>query len=523
MSTAAVPSESAGFENPLHDPVMRRLSIVVILGTIMSILDTTIVNVAIETISRDLHSRLSTIQWVTTGYLLALAIVIPLSGWVVERFGAKETWLVSLVLFTAGSALCGVAWSPGSLIVFRIIQGLGGGMIMPIGQTILARAAGPQRMGRVMSLIGVPALIAPVIGPVLGGLIVDSLSWRWIFFVNLPIGVVALILSIRYLARNERQNAGKLDVLGVALLSPGLALFVYGLSEAGTGSGFGSATVVGCLAGGAVLIVAFVLHALRIDRPLLDMALFKDRGFAMANVVTFVFGAVLYGAMFLIPLYYQLVRGESPLTAGLLLAPQGVGAMIVMPLGGRLSDRIGPGKVVPIGMVVLLIGSFAYSALGASTSYAWLALSLFVRGLGMGWVMMPSMSAAYLNLTRALVPRATTTINILMRVGGSVGTALVAVELQRQIAARLPRLANILSNTAPTTAARLPQPVAQKLAESFNYSFWIVIGVTVLGVVGSVFLPKGRPSPVLESRSTEGAEAGADRARSADELQPATD
>ncbi len=259
------------------DPVLRRLSIVVILGAVMSILDTTIVNVALDTLAREFHTSISTIQWVTTGYLLALAIVIPMSGWTVERFGAKRTWITSLVLFTVGSALCGLAWSSESLIFFRVLQGVGGGMIMPVGQTIMARAAGPQRMGRVMSILGVPTLLAPIIGPVLGGLIIDNASWRWIFYVNVPIGIVAIALSAVFLSPGGRTDAGRFDFLGMALLSPGLALLVYGLSEAGGGSGFGSTTVIACMAIGVVLVAAFVLHAQRVDRPLLDMHLFRDR------------------------------------------------------------------------------------------------------------------------------------------------------------------------------------------------------------------------------------------------------
>jgi EmrB/QacA subfamily drug resistance transporter len=186
------PTAVAGTE---IDPALRRLAITVTLGAIMAILDTTIVSVAIDTLGRDFHTSLSTISWVTTGYLLALAVVIPLTGWSVERFGATRMWNISLVLFVAGSALCGASWSAGSLIFFRVLQGLGGGMIMPICMTLLARAAGPQRVGRMMSVVGVPALVAPIVGPVVGGLIVDDLNWRWIFFVNLPLGAVALLAS----------------------------------------------------------------------------------------------------------------------------------------------------------------------------------------------------------------------------------------------------------------------------------------------------------------------------------------
>jgi len=505
MSETSPPAPPASTENPLKDPVLRRLSMVVILGAVMSILDTTIVNVAIETLSRDFHTSLSTIQWVITGYLLALAIVIPMSGWMVERFGAKRMWMVSLALFTVGSALCGLSWSAGSLIFFRILQGLGGGMIVPVGQTILARAAGPQRMGRVMSILGVPTLVAPVLGPILGGLIVDNTTWRWIFFVNVPIGFIALALSARFLVHDPTHDAGRFDFVGVALLSPGLAALVYGLSEAGGGSGFGSTTVIVSLVIGVVLCAAFVAHALRVDRPLLEMRLFKDRSFSMANVATFVFGAILYGSMFLLPLYYQVVRGESALAAGLLMAPQGVGAALTMPWGGRMTDKIGASKVVPIGMVVVLLGTLAYTQVGADTGYGWLALALFVRGLGMGWVMMPVMAAAYANLTHSAVPRATTVINILMRVGGSLGTALVAVVLQRQISDRLPHLSGILSSVPSSATAKLPEPVASKLADSFGYSFWVVIAITVVGLLAALALPKRRTAPVGAPGGGEGA------------------
>jgi len=207
-------------------PEVRRVSVVVVLGTIMAILDTTIVAVALATLARDFHTSVSTIQWVTSGYLLALAVVIPLSGWAVHRFGAKPVYIISLVLFVTGSALCGVAWSASTLIVFRVLQGLGGGMIMPVGQTIMARTAGPNKMNKVMALIGVPTLLGPILGPVLGGIIVSNFSWRWIFFVNVPIGIVALILSFRFLPTTTSDRFHRLDVIGFMLLAPGLEIGV---------------------------------------------------------------------------------------------------------------------------------------------------------------------------------------------------------------------------------------------------------------------------------------------------------
>src|SRR3954452_11329466 len=218
-----------------EEPLGREVWIVagvVVVGVIMSILDTTIVNVALETLSRELNAPLNTIQWVSTGYLLALATVIPLAGWMSERFGSRRVWMTSVALFGLGSALCGLAWSAESLIVFRVLQGFGGGMIMPVGMSLLAQTAGPSRVGRVMSVVGVPMLLGPILGPVIGGVIVDSASWRWIFYVNVPIAAVALVLASRVLHRDAgRADAGRLDVVGLALLCPGLGGVVYGLSE----------------------------------------------------------------------------------------------------------------------------------------------------------------------------------------------------------------------------------------------------------------------------------------------------
>ncbi len=493
------PRGSAGAKGALAglDPQLKRLAVVVVLGSIMSILDTTIVNVAIPTFARDFRAPLSTVQWVSTGYLLALAMTIPLTGWAVERFGAKRMWIASLLLFLAGSALSGAAWSIQSLIVFRILQGVGGGMIMPIGQSIMATAAGPQRMGRVMSLLGVPMLLGPVLGPVIGGLILESVSWRWIFYVNIPIGIVAIALAVRILPGHDATDRRfRLDVVGLALLSPGLGLFVYGLSQAGQGSTTG-VFVPGFV--GVVLIGAFVHHALRTKlTPLIDVRLFRDRQFSAAAVTTFAFGAALFGGMFLLPVYYQVVRGQTPLTAGLLMAPQGIGAALVMPLAGRCTDRYGAGRVVPVGLVVAAVGTVAYTRLGAHTSFALLAVSLFVRGIGFGFVMMPAISAAYQTLSPPQVPRASTAINIVQRIGGSIGTALVAVVLEHQVASQVPGLSGGLSaveSAPPAAVARLAQP----LSTAFGATFWWIMALTLVALVPAVLLSRlpasERPTP----------------------------
>src|SRR5438270_6734630 len=225
------------------EPWVWRIAVIVILGAIMSILDTTIVNVALSRLSSELHSSIANIQWVVTGYLLSLAAVIPISGWAGRRFGAKQVYLMSLVLFTLGSVLCGVASSATMLIAFRVVQGVGGGLILPVGQMMMAAAAGPRRMGRVMSVVAVPAMLAPILGPALGGLILDNASWRWIFFVNAPIGVVAFVTALRGLPDPDREPAGRLDILGLALLGVGMPLLTYGLADVGITGGVSGAKV----------------------------------------------------------------------------------------------------------------------------------------------------------------------------------------------------------------------------------------------------------------------------------------
>ena len=241
--------------------------------------------------------------------------MIPVTGWAADRFGTKRLYLLSLGLFMGGSALSGLAWSAESLIAFRVLQGLGGGMLMPLGMTILTRAAGPQRVGRVMSIIGVPMLLGPILGPILGGWLVDDVSWRWIFFINIPIGIVALIMASRILERDTPQPQHGFDAVGLALLSPGLALLIYGLAESGSAGGFGATEVLVPALAGAALLVAFVVHALRVSEPLIDLSLFKNRTFAAASGMLVLFAIAVFGTMLLLPIYLQAVRGESALPA----------------------------------------------------------------------------------------------------------------------------------------------------------------------------------------------------------------
>jgi EmrB/QacA subfamily drug resistance transporter len=483
------------------------LGAVVVIGTIMTILDVTIVNVAIPTLGRDFHASISTIQWVLTGYMLAFASVIPLTGWATERFGAKRVWLVSLLLFMFGSALAGAAWSIGSLIGFRALQGLGGGMIVPVGQTILAQAAGPKRIGRVMSVIGVPMLLAPVFGPVFGGALLGQASWRWIFFINLPVGVAAFVLARRLLPDAKPQLGQKLDLRGLALLSPGIAVFLYGMSEAGNRGGFGDARTIVAALVGLGLAAGFVWHAsVRGKDALIDVSLFAKRGFATATATTFLLSLSIFGSLILLPLYYQTVRQASPLATGLLLVPQGVGAAIAMPIAGRLTDRIGARLVVMAGMALAMLGTAAYTQVGPHTSYAFLAAALLVIGLGLGSTAMPAMATAFQALSREAIPRATSALHTVQRIAGAIGTVVVAIILQRTISANLPALHGGvqamagLSSTERTAAA-------PALANAFGSTFWVALGLIAMALLAALLLPRQPAGETAEIPAADGRRA----------------
>jgi EmrB/QacA subfamily drug resistance transporter len=467
---------------------------VVVLGAVMSILDVTVVNVAINRLATEFDSPLSTIQWVATGYTLALATVIPVTGWASSRFGTKRLYMISIALFVCGSALAGMAWSAESLIAFRVLQGLGGGMIMPAGMTILTQAAGPKRVGQVMSIVGVPMLLGPICGPILGGYLVDDVSWRWIFFINLPIGLVALFLSARILKRDAPKPGERLDLLGLLLLSPGLALLIYGLATGAQHSDFGSTEVLVTTILGAVLVVLFTVRALTAGDPLIDLRLLKRRSVAAALGTMVLFMCAFMGAMLLLPLYYQVVRQESALASGLLLAPQGFGAMVTMPIGGKLTDRVGPGRVVLLGLVIVIASVATFTGfLQADTSYWILGTILFVMGLGMGFTMMPTMAAAIQTLGHDEVPRASTMLNIFQQVSASVGTALMSVLLATSLADKLGTPSGGGLSATQNVPPQLIQKIAGPMADAFQHTYWYAVALLSLAFVPALFLPRHTP------------------------------
>jgi EmrB/QacA subfamily drug resistance transporter len=418
----------------ISDRELYKVCFAVILGVVMTFLDTTIVNVALNTIHHSLHASLGSIQWVATAYLLGLGSAIPVSGWLTERFGGRRVWIAALATFGAVSALCGCATSTAELIAFRGVQGLAGGVILPVGMTILAQTTGPRGFARATAFMGIPVLIGPVLGPALGGLIVSQASWRWIFFINAPVTLLALAMAWRYLgsAGAGNRDAAPLDVRGLALVCPGVAAIVFGLSEIEQRHGGSFAVVLVPLVGGAILIAAFVIHASRVAHPLLRVVLFRSRAFSAAAGTIFFGGGAMIGTWLVFPLYFQAARGESPLLAGLQLAPQGLGVACTMPFVPKLLRSRGPAVVVLGGMLLSTISTVPMLSIDSNTSLPFVSALLFVRGIGFGCTLMPSMTAAYATLAASEIPQASSILNMMQRVGGSVATAIFVVSLEHE-------------------------------------------------------------------------------------------
>jgi EmrB/QacA subfamily drug resistance transporter len=441
------------------DPAVVRLAAVLLVGAIAALIDTTVVNVALDKIGAGLHAPLAQVQWILTGYLLAFGMVIPLSKWALARFGGKVTWMSSLGLFLAGSIASGLAWNIDSLIAFRVVQGIGGGLLIPVFGTLLVQAAGGRSLGRLMATVTLPAVAVPIFGPVIGGLIVSNLSWRWIFYVNVPVCAVALALAWRFMPGRTAEVAPRprLDIAGIALLSPAVALMLYGLAQVSLNHGFFHPAVIVPLAVGAALLVAFLLRAARTPGGVIDVQLFRVRSFSAASGLMFGSGLSMYGALLLLPLYYQQLRGFSALEAGLLMAPQGIGSLLPRTFAGKMTDRIGPRPVVLIGMTLAAIGTVPFIFAGARTSLIWLSLALVVRGGGLSSATIAMGAGVYIGLPREKVPDASSATRIIQQVGGSFGTAVLAAILAETTSFRT-TFAWATAFTAAAAAAALLLP-----------------------------------------------------------------
>ncbi|GAA3029665.1 DHA2 family efflux MFS transporter permease subunit [Actinokineospora globicatena] len=460
---------STGAARPAVDLALWRTAFVLVLGTFMATIDTTIVSVAMDVLVDRFAVAVTDIHWVSTAYLLAVVAAVPASGWLADRFGGRRAWTASIAVFLLASLLCALAWSLPSLIAFRVLQGVAGGLLPPLGQALLARAAGPDRIGRVISVVAVVPLLSPVLGPLAGGAILGATSWPWLFCVNIPVGAVALLLGHRCVPAGARAERGTpFDLRGAALLSPGLAVLVYGLT--GLGHTASAPLSVAAIALGAAMLVAFVVHGLRTRGvPLIDPRLFTRPPFGAAAMALVTLGASVFGTMFLLPLYLQRAAGQTAWETGLLLAPQGIGAAAGSLWVSGVVHRLAPRTLVLSGIVLVALGTVVFTQLARDVPDALIAGSLLVRGLGAAMIGAPVMTLAYRAVAPSGLPRAAGALSLLNTLGGSVGTAVIAVVLHARFTVR-----------GPDAAA------------AFADTFWLVLALAVLAAVAATRLPRPR-------------------------------
>lgn len=411
---------SSSIDSGRLDGPLLRLVFVLVSGAVLALVSTTVVGVALPDVGADLGASLATTSWAGTAYVLAVAVAIGLSGWASVRFGLRRTWLVALTVFVAGSAGAALAPDIGSLIGFRIVQGIGGGMLEPVMLTAIAQAAGPARMGRAMGLVAAAIGLGPLVGPMAGGVLVQTLDWRWLFGAFVPLGLIALALSARVLPPSASAPR-HLDLRGVALVPFGLGGTLFALTRVASAA---DATTGLAAVGGLALLTAYVVHARqRGAEALVPLAPLGVRGFAPGALTMLLLGAAIYPLFFGLPLFFQDSLGHGALVAGLLLAPQGIGAIVGMTVGGRLSDTHDPRALVTGGALVAVGGSAAYLVLGAEAPLiGYLVASLFI-GLGTGFVGGPSVASIYRVLPVELIPAGSTLLFILNQVGGALGIA----------------------------------------------------------------------------------------------------
>ena len=440
------------------------------LGPLITNLDSTVVNVSLSVMSRDLHARLDVVQWVVSGYLLALALTLPLSGWLVDRFGTKRVYLACFALFTVASGLCGASSSASALISARVLQGMAGGLLAPMAQVMVAREA-PQQIAKVMGVMVVPVLLGPIFGPSMAGVILQHASWHWIFFINLPIGVLALLLAIIVLP-NDRGVASQrtFDLVGFLLLSPGLVLLLH--AQEGVSSHFGIEPFVQLLFA-LLVLVAFMLHArAKQATALIDLSLFGQSSFAASALTQFFANAVTFGGQVFVPLYLMSVLRMSPGRVGLLLAFSGLGALLSYPSMGRIVERFGSRRVSALGGLIGLIGTLPFALLAESRLSLWaIGAALFVRGVGLGTLSVPAIAAAYSSIAREDIPVATTAVNIVQRLGGPVATTLLTIFLHQM-------------------SMRAAGPTMTFGAAPFCATFWFLCGFHALAFATALKLPQ---------------------------------
>ncbi|MBX7111230.1 MAG: multidrug efflux MFS transporter [Dehalococcoidia bacterium] len=465
------------------------VAVVMVIGLFMELLDMTIVNVALPGFARDFEASATTIQWIVTGYLLSLAVVIPLSGWAGDRYGTKRTFMFALTVFTSGSLLCALAQNAEQLIAFRVVQGVGGGMLTPVGTAMLFRAFPPNERSKASALLAIPASMAPAMGPVVGGYLVEYHSWHWIFLINIPIGLAGLAISALYLDEHRELAGKRLDVPGFVLSAGGLAALIYGLSEAGD-RGFEDPRALGFMVGGLVTLTVFVLLELRTAQPMLNVRLFTNRLFATNNAVQFVAMAGFSGVLFILPLLLQAERGLTPLQSGLTTFPMALGVLTFAPFVGRIYPRVGPRRLMVAGLIVGSLSAFVFVWIDLETSQWWIRAIMYGRGVGFALMLVPLQAATFATISNRDTGEASAMFNVGRQVASSFGVALLATVLTRRLVEHGGQLGN---------------PATRDASLSAFHDAFVVSGLIIVIGVAAAFLVRDHEAAASMQRTERAA------------------
>lgn len=469
----------------------------VVFGTFMVIMDATVVNVALKTLQTTFNSSISQVQWVISAYALALGVVTPLSGFLGDRFGLKRIWLIALSLFVLGSALCALAPNIEFLIAFRVIQGLGGGAALPLGTAMLFSAFPPNQRGLALGIFGIPLVMAPALGPVLGGYFVEYLDWRLIFLINIPIGGLGIWIGAQLLREQKGEGRQRFDLIGTIASVVGFGALLYGLS-AGSEDGWGATNVIISLVVGGVALVFFAFIELSKKDGLVDLRLFKSPVFTISNIVGWITTVAFFGAEFLLPLYLQILRGLTALETGLLLLPLALVSGVIIPFTGKLYDKIGARPIVAVGFILLTINTWQLSQLSLDTSLWYIGFLLALRGMALACVIQPVQAVALGQVAAPKLPRASSLVNSSRQVFQALGVAVLATILQNQL--------NSLNNTPSPAGPRSPQAIAlfqQTYLKGLENAYLLTFWVAVFAVVLALLLP-GWPARVSHRQAAPG-------------------
>jgi EmrB/QacA subfamily drug resistance transporter len=511
----ATPLELGQHKEHLGQPVKHYMVPVMItlIGAFMSILDSSIVNVATSTIMRVFNTTTSQVQWVSTIYMLALGVVVPLCGWLGDKLGYKRLYILSMAIFVLGSLLCAISWNITSLIAARVVQAIGGGMIMPTMMSMIYRMVPRDKIGGAMGIFGISLMVAPALGPTFGGYLVEYVDWRWIFTINLPIGVIGLLLAWFFLPEFETPDAGKFDLPGAVTVAIGLFCLLLAFSQ-GSDWGWTSLPIVLLFYTSAFSLLLFGYIELTSANPLLDLRIFKNLTFTMANITMAIVTIGMYAGMFYIPLFLQSIRGMGAMEVGWLMMPGALMSGLMMPIQGKLYDKLGPKVLIAFGLVSLTALTWVFSNLNLETAISTLTVWMIFRGMVMAFANMPTQTAALAFIPAHQVGRASALTNIVSRVASSFGLAILTAILNQRLAQHQSDLASAVNgqNLAATGLIRqlaasvrggakgqalalgYLQGTVSKYAfvQAIDDIFIIAAGLTLVGIIPALFLKKGK-------------------------------